>query len=119
MGRRDNALLRLLDLDGFLAEVGSGWWVKIVARGVPPDDGRPHGVGYTLTLHEPGGQRVFGIDNAHAVRVGRGPARRSSASHDHVHRADAVAPYPYRDAETLMSDFWREVEAILKERGIE
>jgi hypothetical protein len=53
------------------------------------------------------------------VRVSRGPAGRLSASHDHVHHADAVRHYVYRDAETLMSDFWREVEAILEERGIE
>jgi hypothetical protein len=117
--RRDDALLRLLDLDGFLAEVGSGWWVKLVAQRVSPDAGRPHGVSYTLTLHEPGGRRVFGIDNAHAVRVSRGPAGRSSPPHDHVHHADAVRPYVYRDAETLMSDFWEGVEAVLKERGIE
>ena len=119
MVRRDDALLRLLDLDGFLAEVGGGWWVKVVAQRVPPDDGRPHGISYTMTPHEPGGRRIFGIDNAHAVRLSHGPAGRSSASHDHVHRADAVRPYAYRDADTLMSDFWREVEAILKARGIE
>jgi len=119
VSRRDDALLRLLDLDGFLAEVGGGWWVKLVAQRVPPDEGRPHGVSYTLTLHEPAGRRVFGIDNAHAVRLSRGPAGRSSASHDHVHHDDAIKPYVYRDAETLMSDFWRGVEAVLKERGIE
>jgi hypothetical protein len=30
-----------------------------------------------------------------------------------------VAPAPYRDADTRMDDFWREVEAILKKEGIE
>jgi hypothetical protein len=34
---RDAGLDRLLDLDGFIAEVGGGFWVKIVARRVPPD----------------------------------------------------------------------------------
>jgi hypothetical protein len=28
MSRRDEGLERLLDLDGFLAEVGGGFWVK-------------------------------------------------------------------------------------------
>jgi hypothetical protein len=65
----DEGLDRLLDLDGFLAEVGGGYWVKIQARRVPADAARPQGVAYTLTLHEPGGQRVFGIDNAHVVRL--------------------------------------------------
>lgn len=36
MSRRDEGLDRLLELDGFLAEVGGGFWVKIVARRVPP-----------------------------------------------------------------------------------
>jgi hypothetical protein len=52
MSRRDEGLQRLLDLDGFLAEVGGGFWVKFVAQRVPPDEHRPHGVSYTLTLHD-------------------------------------------------------------------
>lgn len=119
MGRRDEDLDRLLDLDGFLAEVGGGFWVKIVARRVPPDANRPHGVSYTLTLHDQGGRRVFGIDNAHLVRLTRGPAGRSSAARDHAHRGESVRRYAYRDADTLIDDFWREVEAILKKEGIE
>ena len=119
MTRRDEGLERLLDLDGFLAEVGGGYWVKIDARQVPADAERPHGVAYTLTLHELGGRRVFGIDNAHVVRMTRGPAGRSSALRDHIHRGETVRPYVYRDADTLIDDFWREVEAILKKAGVE
>lgn len=116
---RDAGLERLLDLHGFLAEVGGGYWVKMEARRVPADAARPHGVQYALTLHAPGGGRVFGIDNAHLVRPTRGPAGRSRAGRDHMHRGSAVRPYRYRDAETLMDDFWREVNAILKQEGIE
>jgi hypothetical protein len=119
MSRRDEALERLLDLDGFLAEVGGGFWVKIVAQRVPGDDGRPHGVSYILTLHEPGGRRVLGIDNAHPVRLTAGPAGRRAAVHDHLHRGDSVREYVYKDAETLLDDFWREVEAVLKREGVE
>lgn len=119
MNRRDESLDRLLDLDGFLAEIGGGFWVKIVAQRVPPDDRRPHGVSYTLTLHDPVGQRVFGIDNAHVVHATHGPAGRSSAVRDHLHRGQSVRPYIYRNAATLLDDFWREVEAILKKEGIE
>jgi hypothetical protein len=53
MAVSDPGLDRLLDLDGFLAEVGGGFWVKIVARRIPPDMRRPHGVAYALTLHKP------------------------------------------------------------------
>lgn len=118
MSRHDEGLERLLDLDGFLAEVGGGFWVKIVAHLVP-DDARPHGVSYTLTLHDRAGRRVFGIDNAHSVRLTSGPAGRSSSVRDHLHRGGSVRIYVYRDAETLLEDFWQEVEAILKREGIE
>ena len=119
MKPRDEGLERFLDLDGFLAEVGGGFWVKIVAHHVPPDGSRPHGVSYSLTLHESGGRRVFGIDNAHAVPSRRGPSGRSAAAQDHLHREEAVRPYAYRDADSLLDDFWREVNALLKKRGIE
>ena len=119
MSRRDEALDRLLDLDGFIAEVGGGFSVKIVVRRVPPDADRPHGISYTLTLHDPAGLRVFGIDNAHPIRVTRGPASRSSTARDHLHRGESVRLYAYRNADTLIDDFWREVEALLKREGVE
>jgi hypothetical protein len=115
----DEGLERLLDLDGFLAEVGGGYWVKIAARRVPADAVRPHGIVYTLTLHEPNGQRMFGIDNAHPVRVTRGPAARASSAGDHLHRGETVRRYVYRGADGLIDDFWREVAATLKKEGIE
>jgi hypothetical protein len=30
-----------------------------------------------------------------------------------------VRPYVYRDADTLIDDFWREVETILRKAGVE
>jgi hypothetical protein len=115
----DPGLERLLDLDGLLVDVGGGFWVKVVAKRVPPDQTRPHGIAYTLTLHDPNGERIFGIDNAHAVRTTRGPAGRQRREHDHLHRRETVRPYHYRDADTLLDDFGREVEAILRKEGIE
>jgi hypothetical protein len=119
MSHRDEGLERLLDLDGFVAEVGGGFWVKFVVRHVPPDVHRPHGVSYALTFHDAAGRRVFGIDNAHVVRLSRGPAGRSSAVRDHLHRGESVRSYTYRNADTLLDDFWHEVEAILAKGGIE
>jgi predicted transcriptional regulator len=84
------SLESLLDLDGFLAEVGGGSPVKIVARRVPPAADQVHGVSYTLTPHDSGGRRVFGIDNAHSIRPTRGPSGRSSTVRDHLHRGDSV-----------------------------
>jgi len=81
---------------------------------VPADAARPHGVAYTLTLHDPNGHRVFGIDNAHVVRSTRGPAGRSRSGQDHLHRGDTMRPYHYRDADTLIDDFWREFLATVQ-----
>jgi hypothetical protein len=113
MARGDPGLERLLDLDGFFAEIGGGYWIKIEAVRVPADAARPQGVAYTLTLHAPEGHRVFGIDNAHMVRATRGPSGRSRSRLDHLHRGETVRPYVYRDADTLMDDFWRAVTAIV------
>lgn len=110
----DPGLDRLLDLNGFLAEIGAGYWVKFVVRRVPIDEARPHGIAYSLTLHGPSGVRVFGIDNAHVVRITDGPAGRKSMHRDHLHRREMVHPYRYQDAETLMEDFWSEVEGMMK-----
>ncbi|HEY4774217.1 MAG TPA: DUF6516 family protein [Xanthobacteraceae bacterium] len=86
---------------------------------MPADAARPHGIAYSLTLHEPGGRRVFGVDNAHLVRSTRGPGGRSAARRDHLHRGEAVRTYVYRDADTLMDHFWREVVAIVNKAGEE
>ena len=114
MSPRDEGLDRLLDLDGFIAEVGGGFWVKIVVQRVPPDADRPHGISYTLTLHDSAGLRALGIDNAHPIRMTRGPASRSSTARDHLHRGESVV-----HQRVSVAIFWREVEAILKREGVE
>jgi hypothetical protein len=38
--------------------------------------------------------------------------------HDHKHRLRKVSTYEYRNAATLLGDFWDEVYAVLKERGV-
>jgi hypothetical protein len=38
---------------------------------------------------------------------------------EHLHRGETVRPYVYRDADTLIDDFWREVEAILRKAAVE
>ena len=86
---------------------------------VPPTPERPDGIDYSLTLHGPGGQRLIGFDNAHVVQPTTGPSGRSRRRHDHRHRHGRVRPYAYEDAATLLADFWRDVDAILKERGVE
>jgi hypothetical protein len=98
MQRRDPSLDTLLDLDGLTLVVDpeGGHWVRFVVTQVP------------LTPEKP-----LGFDNAHSVgKQKRGDPR------DHRHRIRTVKPYDYSDAATLLADFWKEVDAVLKERGV-
>jgi hypothetical protein len=96
----------------------SNHWVRFVVRRVPVTERKPHGLDYSLSLHGPDGKRLIGFDNAHSVREGTGPGGKGHSTQDHRHRLKTVRPYEYRDAGTLLADFWTEVEAVLKERGV-
>jgi hypothetical protein len=118
--KHDPALDTLLDLDGLILVVDpqTRHWVRIAARRVPVTEARPHGLDYSLTLHGPDGERLMGFDNAHPVRPRAGPGGKAGKARDHKHRRQTVRPYEYRDAATLLADFWGEVDVVLKERGI-
>ena len=117
---RDPSLDALLGLDGqvYVIDPEGDFWVRFVVREVPVTAAKPHGLDYSLTLHGRNGERLAGFDNAHPVRAGSGPAGRVGAAHDHRHRLRTVRPYEYRDAATLLEDFWAEVDALLRERGV-
>ena len=116
---RDPALDALLLLDGeiFFADAEGRHFVKFVVKRVEPSAERPHGLSYSLTLHAENGDRLVGFDNAHPVSAHRGPAGRRRIAHDHRHRFKTIRPYEYRDAATLLADFWKQVDAILKDRS--
>ena len=119
MPDRDPGLDTLLDLHGqtlFVDETGH--WVKFVVHRTDVTAERPHGLSYSLTLHAPNGERLVGFDNAHPVRRRRGPGSRRRTERDHRHRLRTIRPYEYRDAVTLLEDFWNEVDGVLKERGL-
>jgi hypothetical protein len=114
MAKRDQSLDYLLHLHGqilFLDEKGAHW-VKFVVRRVPVSEARPHGLDYSLTLHDAAGERLVGFDNAHKVKGSKDKQR----DHRHIHKT--VKPYDYQDAGTLVEDFWKTVDKILKERGV-
>ena len=116
---RDPGLDTLLDLHGqtlFVDETGH--WVKFVAVQTTATAERPHALSYSLTLHAPDGERLVGFDNAHPVRERRGPGTRRRTRSDHRHRLRSIGPYEYTDAATLLEDFWKEVDAVLRERGV-
>ena len=117
---RDPGADTLLDLDGEVYAVDSRgeYLVRFAVRRVAPTSERPAGLKYSLTLHGPDGNRLVGFDNAHPVWKSRGPGRKQASLYDHSHRLGAIRSYRFRDAATLLADFWAEVESILKEKGV-
>jgi hypothetical protein len=115
---RDRSLDVLLDLAGqvFVVDEKARFWVKFEVRRIEPTSEKPHGLDYSLTLHDAAGERLVGFDNAHAI-TGSGPGKKRP-DWDHKHRLKTVRRYEYTDAAALLSDFWAAVDAILRERGI-
>ena len=96
--RPDYGLETLLNLHGWTDEVGGGFWVSVKAFRVPPDDCRPQGINYSLSMHRPGGKRILGYDNAHPPKIGKGPARKSlrrSRGCDHRHFRGRITWYDF------------------------
>jgi len=119
--RTDHTLELLLDLDGFVYVTGEGYWLKYEVKKVPETVGKPHGIKYSLTLHHPSGNRIFGIDNAHRPEGPQNPARkrRRPLIADHMHKGSRMVFYEYKDAETLLKDFDTGVNDALKKEGVE
>jgi hypothetical protein len=116
----DHTLEFLLAFDGRIHHLEKGYWIKFDIKRIEPSRNRPHGLSYSFTLHAPDGTRLLGFDNAHEVAVVGSRFKRRSQVSDHWHRSegDVGRPYEFRDAETLLEDFFNEVERILQERGI-
>jgi hypothetical protein len=117
---RDPGAEVLLDLDGqvFVVDAKGQYWVRFSVGRVASSAERPHGLNYSLTLHGPGAHRLVGFDNAHPIRESRGPGGKSRGPLDHRHRMETVRPYRFKDAATLLVDFWTEVDKLLKEKGV-
>lgn len=116
--REDLGIATLVDLHDQIIDQGDGYWVKIEAWVVPISKDIPHGVRYTLTLHEPYGKRILGYDNAHAVKPPKKfkyAGTRLPYDHKHRHVSDKGVPYEFKDAHQLLSDFFVEVDRVLKE----
>ncbi|MFC4297940.1 DUF6516 family protein [Castellaniella hirudinis] len=110
--------LLLLDGESFMADEAGRRWVKFEVKPVEVTAHRPHGIKYSLTLHDADGERILGFDNAHPVREGTGPGARTRIEYDHKHVGKRIRFYAYMDAATLLSDFWQEVGQLLQERSL-
>lgn len=115
---RDPGIETLLDLHDQVIDQGNGYWLKIEAWQIDPTPEVPHGIRYSLTLHELYGKRILGYDNAHAVKPPRKfkyAGRILAYDHKHRHSSDVGVPYEFQDAHQLLTDFFAEVDRVLRE----
>jgi hypothetical protein len=111
----------LLNLDGVVIEQAGGHWTKFDVRQVSKTEAIPHGIRYSLTLHDRFGKRIMGFDNAHAVKGKNKNKHNGRKTYDHRHRhtEDEGIHYEFIDAHHLLKDFWSEVDKILNALGLE
>lgn len=108
----------LLDLDGEIFPMDNGYWVKFNAYRCPANKHIPHGIKYSLTLHDRYNRRIIGYDNAHGVTP---PKKKKFSGRrdawDHKHQKTCTSPYEFESAYQLLEDFWSDVNAVLEPGG--
>lgn len=118
---KDTGLDYLLGLDGDIqVQNEQGYWVKFEVLKVEVTEHRPHGVKYSLTLHSPhDNERIMGFDNAHAVAPSgskfKHAGKRYPYDHKHLTAKDKGVLYEFDTAYQLVTDFYAEVDRVLKE----
>ena len=113
--KRDDASLELLlNLDGEVFPMDKGCWTKFEVKRVTPSRNIPHGIKYSLTLHDRHNRRIIGFDNAHAFKPKRKKFGARKVTWDHKHHQERVSAYEYESAGQLLEDFSLAVEKYLK-----
>ena len=112
----DPGLETLLEMDGEVFPMDSGYWTKIEARRVDPSPQIPHGIRYSLTLHDAHNGRVIGYDNAHGIKPKRKGYAGRRVAWDHRHDRETVENYEFSSAGQLMEDFWDDVNRTMGEK---
>jgi hypothetical protein len=105
----------LLQLDNEIFPMDCGYWTKIEAKTVTSNEHIPHGIKYSLTLHDSNNVRMLGYDNAHGIKPKRKKYGAKRVVWDHRHERKIVEPYEFENAAQLLEDFWVDVEKILLE----
>ena len=122
MAHRDEdlAVEYFLELDGTVHFVDGKckYRVEIKAKRTDVTPERPHGLSYSLTLHNQRHERILGFDNAHPVAANKGPSGRKHKFHDHRHKYEKTRIYKFEDTSKLISDFYAAVDQIMKETGV-
>jgi hypothetical protein len=112
--KKDTSLETLLDLEGEVFSMDNGYWTKFEARRVEPTEQIPHGIRYSLTLHDRNNIRILGFDNAHTYKPKKKKYGARKVTWDHKHKLKKVYKYEFESASQLLVDFWEAVNKILK-----
>lgn len=120
MKHDDKSVEDFLYLNGsiFFFDEKCNYRIKIESKRTDVTPERPHGLSYSLTLHDAENKRILGFDNAHPVPANKGPSGKKHKFHDHKHRYEKTVIYKFTDTETLLADFYKSVDQILKEKGV-
>ncbi len=103
----------LLNLNGEVFPMDNGYWVKFEAYKVEPTPSVPHGIRYSLTLHDSRNRRVIGYDNAHSFKYSKKYGAKKM-SYDHIHKQTDIVAYEFESASQLLEDFWKSVEYYME-----
>jgi hypothetical protein len=106
----------LLNLDGEIFPMDNGYWVKFEAKEVTKTKEIPHGIKYSLTLHNKKNERVIGYDNAHALKSTKKYGAKKE-TWDHIHKTMDVVAYEFDTPAKLIEDFWVIVEYYIENNG--
>jgi len=115
MKDKDIGLESLLELNGEIFPMECGYWTKFDVHRVDVSIVIPHGVKYSLTLHNKHNQRVLGFDNAHGVKLKKTRYAAKKTTWDHKHLESNIYDYEFESAGQLLEDFWLEVNKIMEE----
>lgn len=106
---KDRTIDYLLELHGirYVIDDSLGFWVKFEAQQVDPTSDRPHGIKYSLSLHDSTNKTIMKFDNSHAIEHGHKHYVSPERVFDHWHRdhSDKGRPYHYENAAKLLKDF--------------
>ena len=106
----DETIETLLNLAGESFHLDSGYWVKYEVKKVRITPQIPHGIRYSLTLHDRNSTRILGYDNAHRIKQqGKNKFRGRRIIWDHKHKNQKIFPYEFESAGQLIENFWKEV----------
>lgn len=109
----DYSLQALLDLNGHIYFLENGkFWVKFAVHMVYPTKYIPHGISYSLTLHDHHNKRVVGFDNAHDCLPKSKNHRAKKIKWDHIHKKENVYYYEFNSPAQLLVDFWATVDEL-------